>query len=133
MVKSNIKIIIIYLFLFFIGALGYVAIELAFRGRSHWSMAVAGGICFCIFALIGEHLSSLNKIYIPIIGSLIITAVELVFGVVFNIILKKNVWDYSSMPFNFLGQICLTFSLIWGLLSIVFIPLASALRSSFLR
>lgn len=52
-----------------------------------------------------------------IIGMLIITGIELIFGIVFNILLKENVWDYSNVPFNFLGQICIPFSLIWFVLS----------------
>lgn len=50
-------------------------------------------------------------------GAVIITAVELVFGIAFNLILKEHVWDYSNVPLNFLGQICLPFSLLWFLLS----------------
>jgi uncharacterized membrane protein len=52
-----------------------------------------------------------------IAGMLIITGIELVFGITFNIILKEGVWDYSNMPLNFLGQICVPFSLLWFLLS----------------
>lgn len=50
-------------------------------------------------------------------GMIIITGIELVFGIVFNIILKEHVWDYSNMPMNFLGQICVPFSLLWFALS----------------
>ena len=35
----------------------------------------------------------------------------------FNIILKEHVWDYSGVPLNFLGQVCVPFSLIWFALS----------------
>ncbi len=56
-----------------------------------------------------------------IIGMIIITAIELIFGVWFNIILKEKVWDYSNVPLNFLGQICLPFSVLWfGLSGVVF-------------
>lgn len=52
-----------------------------------------------------------------IIGMLIITGIELIFGIVFNLILKEQVWDYSNQRLNFLGQICLPFSMLWLLLS----------------
>ncbi len=52
-----------------------------------------------------------------IIGMTIITGIELIFGIAFNIILKEHVWDYSGMPLNFLGQICLPFSALWFILS----------------
>lgn len=52
-----------------------------------------------------------------IIGMIIITAIELIFGIWFNIILGERVWDYSNMPLNFLGQICVPFSMMWLVLS----------------
>ena len=42
-----------------------------------------------------------------------ITCIELIAGIVVNIILGWNVWDYSDIPFNFKGQICLFYSLLW--------------------
>lgn len=48
-----------------------------------------------------------------ITGAVIITGLELILGIWFNIILKENVWDYSNMPLNFMGQICLPFSALW--------------------
>ena len=116
------------LILFPIGALGYGLIEILWRGHTHPSMPFAGGICFTIFGKIGEKLKNANPFKKAVIGSVIITFIELVFGVIFNIILKKNVWDYSKMPFNFKGQICLLYSFFWGVLSVVFIPFASALK-----
>ena len=48
-----------------------------------------------------------------LIGAGIITGVELVFGLVFNQALGMGVWDYSRVPLNLWGQICLPFTLIW--------------------
>ena len=53
-----------------------------------------------------------------LIGSVIITSVEFTVGVIVNIILRWNVWDYSDMPFNVLGQICLPFTVLWFFLCI---------------
>jgi uncharacterized membrane protein len=50
-------------------------------------------------------------------GALIITTIELIIGIWFNIILKENVWDYSAIPLNFLGQICVPYSMLWLLAS----------------
>jgi uncharacterized membrane protein len=63
-----------------------------------------------------------------VIGSIFVTAIELIFGVIFNIILKKNVWDYSKMPFNFKGQICLLYSVFWVALGLIFIPLSLKIK-----
>ena len=40
-----------------------------------------------------------------------ITAVELAAGLLVN--RGYHVWDYRQMPLNFLGQICLPYSLLW--------------------
>ena len=48
-----------------------------------------------------------------------ITAVEFVFGLVFNVFLGMSVWDYSSVPGNILGQICPLFSVLWCGLSFI--------------
>lgn len=39
-----------------------------------------------------------------------------------------NVWDYSNMPFNLLGQICLPFTVIWFFLSAVAVVLDDWIR-----
>lgn len=62
-----------------------------------------------------------------ILGGGLITVIEFFFGLVFNIILKKNVWDYSRLPLNINGQICALYSLIWMLLSMIFVPFAGRL------
>ena len=56
-----------------------------------------------------------------LIGGGTITLLELVMGIIVNIKLHWNIWDYSDMPINFKGQVCLTFSLMWILLSGVII------------
>ncbi len=88
-------------------------------------MLTAGGICFIVFAKISDTFKKLNLFIKALIGCAFITSIEFIFGVIFNIILKKHVWDYSSLPFNFLGQICPLFSAIWLILSLIFIPIAN--------
>jgi uncharacterized membrane protein len=94
-----------------IGGMGYVGLELVWRGRSHWSMFLAGGACFL---LIG-HLKELPKparLPFQILWSAgIITMVELAAGLLVN--RSYAVWDYRSMPGNFLGQICLPYCFLW--------------------
>ena len=46
-----------------------------------------------------------------VLGALIITAVELTAGLLFN--RNHQVWDYRGQPGNFLGQICPVFCLLW--------------------
>ena len=52
------------------------------------------------------------------IGALVITVIEFISGCIVNLWLRMDVWDYSSIPGNVLGQICLLYSFLWGMLSI---------------
>ncbi len=68
--------------------------------------------------LINEVLSWETPFVIQcLIGGAIITAVEFITGCIINLWLKWDVWDYSNLPFNILGQICLPFFFIWVFLS----------------
>lgn len=112
-----------------IGGLLYVLVELAFRGRSHWTMFLVGGLCFWLIGLINEVLPWEMPLWKQcIIGAVIVTAMEFLAGCVINLWLGWDVWDYSNMPFNVLGQICLPFSLLWILLSAVAIVFDDHLR-----
>lgn len=127
--QKQLKLLSKYLFLFCVGAGLYVSIELIYRGYSHWTMGILGGISFVSIGLINEVLSWDTPLTLQaLIGSLIITFYELVFGIVLNIWLGLNIWDYSNLPFNILGQICLPFSVIWYFLSIIGICLDDFLR-----
>ncbi len=116
-----------YLIIFAAGSAGYGFIEILWRGRTHWSMLIAGGLCFVVFSVIEKHLKNTRLLYKCILGSISVTLVELVFGLVFNVLLGQKVWDYSRMPLNLAGQICLPFSVLWGILGALFIPLAGKL------
>lgn len=115
--------------LFAIGGLIYVLIEIGFRGYSHPAMFFVGGLCFILVGDLNNVLPWEMAFWKQmIIGGAIITGVELVSGIILNLVLKWNVWDYSKMPLNFLGQICLPFTLAWIGLSAVAITLDDFLR-----
>ena len=120
-----------YIILFGLGGFGYGLIEVLWRGYSHPTMMVAGGICFTSFYLINKKLGKLPLLYRCITAALTVTAVELIFGSVFNLILKMNVWDYSNIPLNLFGQICLLFTVLWGFLSLVALPFAGLVGKNF--
>lgn len=107
------------------GGILYFYIEILFRGFSHYSMFICGGLCFLLVGKIGNKIIRLkrNKIIkigeIMIIGSAIITSLEFATGIIVNKLLNMNVWDYSNEKYNVLGQICITYSGIWALLSLV--------------
>ena len=127
--KNAISRLIQFLTLFIIGGSVYVMIELAFRGRSHWTMFLLGGFCFYLIGLINEFYPwDMPLISQMFISSIIITTLEFIFGVILNIWLKLGIWDYSNMPYNLCGQICLLFSILWFLLSSVAIILDDFVR-----
>lgn len=108
-----------YAFLFLTGGTIYPALEIACRGRTDPSMAAAGGICLCLIDRVcNTGFKSRPLAMKCFAGSGIITSVEFVTGLLVNIILKLNVWDYSAMPLNVLGQICVPFSILWFLATI---------------
>lgn len=113
---------------FLIGGIGYGIMEILFRGYTHWSMLVTGGICFFIFYLINFSLETHNLLIRCIFSTLIITTLEFIVGYIVNIVLKWNVWDYSHMPYNVKGQICLGFSGIWLILGIPMTVVSDKLR-----
>ena len=64
-----------------------------------------------------------------IIGMLITTLSEAIGGFYWNLQCGLHIWDYSSLPFSFIGgQINLFFSLIWMFLSGIVIILDDILR-----
>lgn len=111
------------------GGLSYVGIEMFYRGRTHWTMFIVGGICFYLVGLINEMIPWEMLLWKQcLIGACIITVVEFVSGYIINLLLGKNVWDYSGLPFNILGQVCLPFSIVWYFLSAVVIIVDDYLR-----
>ena len=121
-----------YDFLFFVGATIYVIIEKLYRGYSHWTMFLLGGICFIALGLINEVIPwDMPLLLQMFIGGIIITVLEFITGCVVNLWLGWNVWNYSELPFNLLGQISLFSSIGWVGLSLVGIVLDDFIRWKF--
>lgn len=100
------------------GGFIYCGIEILFRGYTHISMFLLGGICFVFIGCIRRGLRGAPLAEKMLLSGAAITALEFVCGLVVNIRLGLAVWDYSSMPLNLLGQVCLTYSAIWCLLAV---------------
>ena len=97
--------------IFLFGGMGYVGLEMLWRGRSHISMFIAGGICFLLLGKLCEVKPRLPLALRCLAGAGIITMVELAAGLLAN--RDYGVWDYRRLPFNYHGQICLVYSLLW--------------------
>lgn len=105
------------LIVFLTGGVIYSLIEILFRGFTHWTMTLTGGLCLLIlFTVFSE-----KKMSLPakcLFGAFVITSLEFAVGCLVNIILGWDVWDYSHCPYNLWGQICLPFSAAWFLITI---------------
>ena len=104
-----------FLILLSSGGLIYVLIEFLYRGRSHWSMFLVGGICFVLIGGLNNwfpwNWSILRQMGI---SAAIVTAVEFVSGILLNMVLNLDV--------------CLPFTVIWFFLSFLAIVADDFLR-----
>ncbi len=115
-----------------VGAIGYGMLEILWRGYTHWSMLLTGGLCFRAIYSLMSKIKTANIIVKSICSSFVILFFEFVSGCVFNKLLKLNVWDYSKRRFNVLGQICPLYYSLWLILSIPLVFLCKTLKNKFI-
>lgn len=120
--------------LFLIFGLFYFIIETIWKGHlTHWSMFVLAGI-------IGLLIGSINE-YIPwempfwqqcSIGMILATIGEGLTGLIVNVWLNLNVWNYSNTFLNFFYHQCsVPFCIAWFVLSGIGIILDDYIRWKF--
>ena len=102
---------------FILGGTAYVGLEYLWRGRSHISMFIAGGLAFALLDGIFARYA-MPLLYKCAVGAALITALEFAAGYIVNIRMGLAVWDYSLRPLNLYGQICPEFTLMWAGLTI---------------
>lgn len=118
-----------YLFLFVTGGLLYSLMELFYRGWTHWTMFLLGGLCFTALGLINEVISWDMPLWQQaLVGACIITSLEFATGCIVNLWLGWGIWDYGGMLGNVLGQVCPQFFVLWLPVSLVGIVLDDWLR-----
>ena len=112
----------------FIGKLGlflscgfiYCMIEILFRGWSHWSMFVLTGFLgvFCVDSINNTLSFDCDYIVQILISTIVCTIGEGISGIILNVWLQLNVWDYSKMAFGtfFFGQCNVLFCFAWALI-----------------
>ena len=117
------------LFLAVTGGLLYIILELVWPGHSHWTMFVLGGLCFVLIGLINELIPWCMPLWKQaLIGTAVITGLEFLIGCIVNLGLGWHVWDYSGVPLNLLGQICVPYILLWIPVSLIAIVLDDWMR-----
>ena len=112
-----------HLILFMIGGMAYFFLEVLVRGYSHYTMFLCGGACFLCCGLLNENVKmKMSFISQMVVSAGIITALEFITGLIVNVWLKMDIWDY------FMGQICLLYSVLWFFVSSVAIVMDDFLR-----
>ncbi len=106
-----------YVFVFLMGFFLYAFVEVTGRGYTHWTMCITGGIVLLVIYTLSNRPAT-SLIRTCLLGTAAITLIEFAVGVFDNIIMGWEVWDYSDIPLNILGQVCPLFSLLWFVLCI---------------
>lgn len=94
-------------------------------------MIFLGGIVSVLIGLINEITPNMRMWKQMLLGTILITVFEFILGYILNIKLGLGIWDYSNIPFNIMGQICLPFSFLWFVLSYFIIMLDDILKETF--
>ena len=105
-----------YGFIFAFGAAAYAYLEMLARGRTHWTMLLAGGTAMLILYGVHKTMQPVGRLFRCLIGCVMITGLEFLLGLLLNRRLGLCVWDYSGVPLNVLGLICPKYSALWFLL-----------------
>lgn len=88
------------------------------RGKTHWSMLLAGGTALLFLYCLHETMQPIGRLKRCLIGCGMITGLELLIGWIINCKMGMCVWDYSGVPLNLWGQICPRYSALWFLLCV---------------
>ncbi len=113
---------------FLIGGVTYAMIEIMWRGNTHWTMVLLGGLCFLTLYKLFGYMSNYSLLEKCVLGAIVITTLEFVVGCIVNLVFHMNVWNYSRMPLNLSGQICILYSTLWGFLCIPINFIANKIR-----
>ena len=117
------------------GGTMYFLLEVVFktlRGEPEqisWTMLVLAVLLTIPVERCGEQLPWEVPLWLQALAcAVLVTAVELAAGLILNIWLGLDIWDYSHLPFNLWGQICPQFAAVWWFLCLLFIPAFDWLR-----
>ena len=92
-------------------------------------MGICGGLAIVILGKINDTISRDIDITIQgLLGSLLITLMELFIGLAWDYLPIPHMWDYSNLPLNYHGIICVPFMVIWFFLSWVATLLADCIN-----
>lgn len=119
--------------MFLLGCFVYSLLEIVSRGYTHWTMTLTGGTVSVVLYLLHAYAPPKTLFLQCLCGATVITALEMVVGTVVNLRFGWHVWDYSNMPLNLYGQICLPFSMLWFLVCLPALGICHVVRRQFHR
>ena len=97
--------------------------------RISWTMLVLAAILCIPIERAGAEMPWDVPLWMQAAGcAVLVTATELIAGLILNVWLGLGVWDYSDLWGNLWGQICPQFAAIWWGLCLVFIPVFDWMR-----
>ena len=73
-----------------------------------------------------------NLLLLYLGSAILVTAIEWLTGFILEKVFHNKWWDYSNMPLNLNGYVCLLFSLIWGVFCVFFVDVFHPLIDSLL-
>lgn len=116
--------------LFTVGFCLYITMEVLFRGYSFPLMGVCAGLVVVLLDKINDYISwDIDILVQCILGMLMVTIMELIIGTIFlDTNLLPVMWDYSNLPLNFRGIICIPFMALWMILSFIAILVADSIN-----
>ena len=115
--------------LFYVGGMVYAGLELLWRGWTHGSMFVLGGLCFVLIGALNHVSSPLPLPIRMIVAAGIVTMLELGCGLLCN--RAYQIWDYRHLPLNYHGQICLPYTMLWIPVSLAALVLYDRMERGF--
>jgi uncharacterized membrane protein len=74
------------------------------------------GLGACLIVGTAGHFT--HSLLLFFVGAVLSTACEYIMATFYEEVLLVSFWDYSDLPLNLHGRVCLPFSLAWGLLSV---------------
>lgn len=95
----------------------YTNIEMIYRGYSHPSMIIVGGLAGMLAGLINDIVPNMKIYKQCLLSAVMITIIEYIAGYILNVKLNLNIWDYSNLKYNIGGQVSIVFSFFWIFLS----------------
>ncbi len=133
----NLFMLLIIILNFLVGLLGGFILELIYRSSNAKKLVLPKLINIQMYGVMSVFLTLIYFINMSLVFKLILifiipTLIEFLTGYLYLKTKGIRLWDYSKEKFNFMGIICLRFSLVWFIISVIYYYLFQILQKFFL-